>query len=291
MSAREHGTRACYVFGPAGGSDRGRGCRCAPCARANRDAENERNRLIAYGRWQPYVDAGHAREHLRALAVSGIGWKRAAMLAGVSTGCVSKLLYGGPGSRPPAQRIRPETEAAILAVKPSPVLLADRATVDATGTRRRMQALVACGWSQARLAARLGMLPANFGDMIHRRPAVTAATARAAERLYAELWDKGPPDSQHREKIAASRARRYAAARGWAPPMAWDGIDDPQASPAKGWQREAETRRLPGTELATEARELEELGLTRQEAAARLGMAPASLDRAMSRHPEVSDAA
>jgi hypothetical protein len=288
---REHGTRACYVFGPEGGSDRSRGCRCTPCAKANRASENERNRLIAYGRWTPYVDAAPARDHLRLLAASGIGWKRAAMLAGVSTGSVSKILYGGPGERPPSQRIRPETEAAILAVNPSPAFLADGAPVDATGTRRRIQALVACGWSQARLAVRLGMLPSNFGELVYRRPAVTAATARATERLYAELWDQGPPESSHREKIAASRARRYAAARGWPPPAAWDCIDDPQAVPAEGWQRGTETVRLPGAELAAEARELEELGLTRQETAARLGVVPASLARAMSRHPEVSDAA
>jgi transcriptional regulator with XRE-family HTH domain len=291
MSAREHGTRACYVFGPDGGSDRSRGCRCRPCAGANRAAENERNRQIAYGRWEPYVDAGPAREHLGVLAASGIGWKRAAMLAGVSTSVVSKILYGGPGSRPPARRIRPETEAAILAVSPSPALLAGKAPVDATGTRRRMQALVACGWSQAKLAARLGVLPGNFGDMIYRRPMVTAATARAAEKLYGELWDKPPPESSHREKIAASRARRYAAARGWPPPLAWDDIDDPQASPAEGWQRGAGAEPPRGAELAAEARELEDLGLTRQEVARRLGVAPASLARAMSRHPEAGEAA
>ena len=291
MSAREHGTRACYVFGPDGGSDRSRGCRCGPCARANRAAENERTRLIAYGRWEPYVDAGPTREHLRALGEAGIGWRRAATLAGVSTGSVSKILYGGPGGRPPAQRVRPETEAAILAVYPAPALLAGRAPVDATGTRRRMQALVACGWSQARLAARLGVLPSNFGDVMYRRPTVTAATARAAERIYDELWDKAPPESAHREKIAASRARRYAAARGWAPPLAWDNIDDPQALPAEGWQREPGAGRPRGAGLAAEARELEELGLTREEVARRLGVVPASLARAMARHPEAGEAA
>jgi hypothetical protein len=111
---RLHGTRARYVMGP--GPGQGPGCRCAPCRAANRAAENQRTKLIAYGRWQPYVDAGPAREHVRQLAARGIGWKQAAMLAGVPTGAMSKLLYGGPGGRPPSQRVRPGTAAAILAV-------------------------------------------------------------------------------------------------------------------------------------------------------------------------------
>lgn len=236
---RDHGTRARYVFGAEGG-DRANGCRCAPCSRANRDAENERNKQIAYGRWKPYVDAGPARDHLRALSEGGVGWKRAAALAGVSTGCVSKILWGRPGAGgPPTRRIRPETEAAILAVRPGPAALAKSAPVDSTGTRRRVQALVARGWSQSKLAARLGMQPGNFGEIVYRRPAVTAATARAVERLYAELWDQPPPEASHRDKIAASRARRYAAERGWPPPAAWDdeAIDNPRAKPS-GWRRD-----------------------------------------------------
>jgi len=286
--SREHGTRACYIFGPDSGGDRGRGCRCRPCAKANRDAENQRTRLIAYGQWKPYVDAGPAREHLRVLAGSGIGWKRAATLSGVSTGSVSKLLYGGPGDRPPARRIRPETEAAILAVRPSPELLTDGGRTDATGTRRRVRALVARGWSQAKIAARLGMQPGNFGDVVYRRPMVTAATARAVERLYAELWDQAPPESSHREKIAASRARNYAAERGWPPPAAWDDIDDPQARPADGWRRAAP---LSDADLAAEARDLEELGLDRDGAAKRIGVTRNKITRALRVNPGESDAA
>jgi transcriptional regulator with XRE-family HTH domain len=279
---REHGTKACYVFGPEPGGDRSKGCRCTACARANRDAENNRNRLIAYGRWQPYVDAGPAREHLRMLAASGIGWKRAAELSGVSHGAMSKLLYGGPGDRPPSRRVRPETEAAILAVRPSLTLLAGSAATDATGTRRRVRALVAAGWSQAKIAARLGVGQGNFNAMM-RRERVAASTARAVTALYEELWDKAPPESSHRDKIAASRARRYAAQRGWALPMAWDDIDDPRAVPAEGWRRDG--GELRGRSLAAEGRDLEALGLSRNEAARRLGVSRGTLGQAMRRYP------
>jgi len=132
------------------------------------------------------------REHVGQLARSGVGWKRAAALAGVSTGAMSKLLYGGPGDRPPSRRLRPETAAAILAVRPSPAILAPSALTGAAGTRRRIQALVATGWSQAKLSKRLGMTPANFAAMLHR-DRVTVSTARAAAALYDELWTRRPP--------------------------------------------------------------------------------------------------
>src|SRR5216684_3904682 len=112
---RAHGTRARYVLGPGSGP----GCRCAACTAANREAARRQTRLWAYGHWHPYVGAGPVREHVGQLARSGVGWKRAAALAGVSTGAMSKLLYGGPGDRPPSRRLRPETAAAILAVRPS----------------------------------------------------------------------------------------------------------------------------------------------------------------------------
>jgi transcriptional regulator with XRE-family HTH domain len=178
------------------------------------------------------------REHVGQLAASGVGWKRAAALAGVSTGAMSKLLYGGPGDRPPSQRLRPQTAAAILAVRASPATLAPSALTGAAGTRRRIQALVAIGWSQARIARRLRMSPGNVGALL-RRDQVTAGTAIAVRALYGALWNQQPPEIGQREKIAAARARNYARARGWPPPLAWDDdqIDLPDGKPAAGWRR------------------------------------------------------
>lgn len=279
--SRPHGTRARYAFGPGPGA--GTGCRCRACSAANRDAENRRNRLRAYGQWQPYVDAAPARRHVRQLADCGIGWKQVAALSGVSTGALSKLLYGGPGSRPPTQRIRPETAARILAVQPSADGLADRALVPAIGTHRRLRALVAVGWSQARLGARLGILRGNFGQMMVR-PQVTAATARAVRDLYDELWNQPPAEDGHRAKISAARARNHARAQGWPPPAAWDDdrIDDPDAQPAEGWERSARLA-LGGVELAEEGSELIGQGYSREQAADRLGVRRDTLEQALRR--------
>jgi hypothetical protein len=118
---REHGTRACYAAG----------CRRPECTRANTDSENLRKRLIVYGRWQPYVDAGPARERLRALSDSGIGIRRAVALSGVPRKTLMGIAHG-------QRRTRRETEAAILAVELSSATLADRARTDACGTHRRL---------------------------------------------------------------------------------------------------------------------------------------------------------
>ena len=277
---RPHGTRARSVLGP--GPGQGPGCRCDACRAANRAAASHRERQILYGRWQPYVDAGPAREHLRNLAAAGIGWRRAARLTGVSTGAVTKILYGGPGQRPPSQRIRPQTATAILAVTPSAGQLAPGALTDSTGARRRLQALVAAGWSQARLARELGMTGANFGAML-RRDQVTAGTARAVSDLYDRLWNQPPPAHDQRARIAASRARSHAAQRGWAPPLAWDDdlIDDPAAAPAEGWERPSQRH---SADLAEEAGELfRREGYTQKHAAARLGVSVSGLEMALRR--------
>jgi len=239
--------------------------------------------LQAYGRWQPYTDAGPVRDHLLALSSVGIGWKRAAELSGVSTGAVSKLLFGGPGNRAPAKRVRPETAAAILAVPAAPSSLSAGSLVSAAGTRRRLQALVAIGWPQSQLAARLGVQPGNLGSMLAREH-VRAGTARAVEILYDQLWSHPPSETDHRSRISASRARSYAQARGWPPPMAWDDdlIDDPAATPEPGWQRSARSSRR-AAELAEDAEELRRQGYSRQLIAERLGVTHAALEKAISR--------
>lgn len=224
MSEIEHGTLAGYKV---------RGCRCAPCAAASTRYENRRYRLMAYGRWQPYVDAGPVRAHVLKLRDAGLGYKRVAELADVSAGGMSKLMYGDYGrGTPPSKRVRPETAAAILAVEANLDTLGAAVLVDAAGTRRRLHALAAMGWSLAKLAGRLGVHRGNLGKTLACEQ-VTAGTARAVRALYDGLWNQAPPEDTHADKVAASRIRNLARTRGWAPPLAWDdeSIDDPAARP------------------------------------------------------------
>lgn len=224
IARHEHGTRTAYVL------DR---CRCRACRDANSAAERQMTRAQAYGRWQPYIDADPTRAHIARLRADGIGLKRIAALSGVAHGTLWKLVYGKPrvdGTCVPSRRCRPETAARILAVTASLEHLGSVVLVDATGTRRRMQALVAIGWSISCLGRRLGIT--NIHNTI-ASDQVYARTALAVSQLYAELWDVRPPETTHRERYSASRARNYAAAHGWLPPIWWDDdmIEDPQHEP------------------------------------------------------------
>ncbi|MDX3527105.1 hypothetical protein P1P75_11790 [Streptomyces sp. ID05-39B] len=207
-------------------------CRCPVCCQEARDYDNNRRRAIAYGRWQPFVDAEPVRQHVRSLGEFGIGWMRAARLAGVSTGGVSKLLYGDrPRGLGPSRRVRPETALKLLGVEPTLDNLGDRLPVDGTGTRRRLQALVYAGWTQSELARRMDMNRANFARTIVSC-LVEVRTLKTTRTVYDTLWRVDPMSAgvpQHR----ADAARRIAVSRGWAPVGAWDDdtIDDPAAFP------------------------------------------------------------
>ncbi len=277
----QHGTRVCYVM------DR---CRCQPCTEANREQEAARARYKAYGQWNPYVDAEPAREHVRALMAAGMGWKRIADKAGVSTGGLSKLMYGA-SERRPSRRIRQYTEQRILAIA---VDVADGARVDATGTRRRLQALVAQGWTQTRLAELVGISPANFGHLIHAHGAVNARTARTVRDLYDQLWKADPAHGANGYvRGGISKAKACARRRGWVGPLAWDDdtIDDPNAAPDLGsdadvvdavaQRRRAEgdrTVRLTRAQQRAAVRDLLEAGHNRTQIAAALGMSSATVN-------------
>lgn len=217
-----HGTRACYVHDK---------CRCPDCRQAGADYGRERARRLAeeaYGaRSSRYVDADPVRQHLHALSRQGMGWKRAAAAAGVSTSTVCGILYGFPG-RAPRRRIARHTAEALLAVTYHPTATT---IVDGIGTRRRLQALVAIGWTQSSLATQLGMSPSNFGRLIAGEAPVIHATTTAVRALYDRTWSTPPVADNATQRGVANRSRRYAAKRGWLPPLAWDDdlIDDPDA--------------------------------------------------------------
>lgn len=191
----EHGTYTAYKLD---------GCRCTACRVANAAYASKVHRQTAYGRWQPYVDAEPARQHVRALMSAGMGWQRIARLAGVSTGGVSKLLYGaGDRGMEPSKRIRPANAQRLLAVTADQH--ADAALIPARPTWRRIEGLVALGYPKSWIAEQIGQHRALQLD----RDFVYARTARTVQQLADRVGDT-PGTSQ--------RARQYASARGWLVP-------------------------------------------------------------------------
>ncbi|MGW2582978.1 hypothetical protein ACWCYZ_16855 [Streptomyces virginiae] len=210
------------------------GCRCNACGYAVSLYNEARDRAIAYGTWQPWADAAPVREHLRRLRSCGVGLRRIAELTGVNRNRLQAVLSGRPerGTGPQAQ-VRAGLAAAVLAVEPTLENLGPATPVNAAGTRRRLQALVACGWPQAQLAARLGWKDTNLSQLI-RADRTLAHTALAVRDLYTTISGQDP----HAHGVglqAYNRARNAAAAASWPPPAAWDDetIDDPGARAAR----------------------------------------------------------
>lgn len=205
-------------------------CRCLPCSTARGAETSERLRQQAYGRYDRYVDAEPVREHLRGLMERGMGRRQITAQAQTSDGTMAKLF--GYGKREPSKRITRDLAERLLAVR---FALADGQRVSGLGTARRLQALVALGYSQAYLAGRLDMTASNFTPLAHGRRGVLVGTANRVRDLYDELSMKVPPANTRRERQSVSRARNFAKAHGWPPPLSWDDerIDDPDYHPRK----------------------------------------------------------
>jgi hypothetical protein len=112
--------------------------------------------------------------------------------------------------------------------------------IDATGSRRRLQALYALGWTSRQLGPRLGVSYARVGHLVNGMyPLIFRSTAERIRELYDELSMTVPQDPEvlaPQQVRVHARQRRLAVARGWVPPLAWDeaDLDDPQATPATG---------------------------------------------------------
>lgn len=206
------------------------GCRCEKCHAAMLRYNKRRLALIQRGEWQPWTDPKTVRRHVARLREADMSLDSIASLAGVSTANIYKALA------PDRTRVRTNFAQKLLSVSPV-AAPPPHARVNATGTRRRLQALIVLGWSATTLAERIGMDRSSIRKVMDQAQ-VEGSTARQVRALYDELSGQAPPREARYERAMATRTRNYALRRGWAPPAAWDDIDDPKENP-KGLIREA----------------------------------------------------
>lgn len=205
------------------------------------------DRLAEFG---PLIDASPTRDHIATLRKSGFSVRTLHRLSGVSMKSLASLVWGVEG-RGPSVQVRQETADRLFAVRPRLELLDPVAKIGAHGTRRRLQALQALGWSPRQLAVGLSASSEYVGKISRGEvPKVRVTTALAIRDLYDKLWDSQPPQADQRQRMIVTRMRRKAARNGWAPPMAWDDdtIDDP-ATEQQGANPVADGRtKLPSTD-------------------------------------------
>ena len=217
-----HGTRAAYV------KDR---CRCAPCTAANAAAWAATNRARTFGQWEPFLDVAPARDHIGQLRAAGIGVDQIAKLAGTSTSHIRELAEPGQPDKPSVRKVRPDTARRILSIAVTAANRAPRSHLDGRGTRRRVQALLATGWTHKLLAAQLGRTATNLKRSLVGEQ-VTAQTAAQISELYDRLWNSRPPHATAQDRVQIDATRTWARTQGWLPPLAWEDIDtDPDPDP------------------------------------------------------------
>ncbi|MGA4875920.1 hypothetical protein [Streptomyces lydicamycinicus] len=274
-TAPHHNTLTCYTDYK---------CRRPDCVTRYNDWYRARAHALAAGTWKPYVDAAPVREHLLELHAAGITPHRIEQITGIDW-CSIRLFtqpHLGQG-RGITKRTTPDTAAKILAVRLDDLV---PGRVDATGTRRRVQALAAMGWPLAAVGSHIG-IAAGYARHLAHREAVFGRTAQAVSNGYDELRHKRPQRNGITRTVA-KRTRTYAARQNWAPPKYWDqhpgAIDDPDFEPMHGLLR-AEIIAQDAHWLITTN------GLDRDQAAERLNVSRFSVDRALREHPQDLEAA
>jgi hypothetical protein len=290
-------------------------CNCEPC-RTTRLRTKKRNRVNRQLGRPGLIDATPARRRLEELQRT-MSWLQIKAATGCDD-CNLRQILDGTRSQ-----IRRDTLDRILNIQPEEP--APGKYLDATGTRRRLQALRAIGWSARAIAEAAGAGETSVERICNGQPAVRAVVTAKICTVYATLSQAPAPASR-----SATRAKGYAAAHGWPPPAAWDDIDDPQAVPDwtgccgtdRGWwlhrrldlpmcQRceQAHEQWLVEhadldpqkrnqalfkarnaavsreADLATDGRELLAYGVGYEQAAARLGVTKNHLQQALKRNP------
>ncbi len=221
----------------------------------------------------PWVPADRARQHVQLLLDAGLTRHQIAEHAGRNRTVIRNLMVGQPhAGQGPAKRLRRDTEAALLGVPIGPCMPAPvpagrsrraGASVDRTGTVRRLRALMANGWPARELARRLGCHTPSLQIRTGRR--VTSSTAAAVRALYAQLHDVQGPSPR-----TASLYRN----RGYLTPGWWDEdtIDDPRYAPAlEQLVTAAELEAQERAHWLLEVHRLTERGLSAQHIATRTG--------------------
>lgn len=198
-------------------------CRCAKCRTRNASKVADWRTRTVTGHVDSWVrDVATVREHVMFLRSLGMTVGQIADRAGVGVKTIGFICNGR------SRQVAPVVFDSLMGVKFAMKPAAEYDTVDATGTRRRLQALTRHGWPGADLMARLGKDAGYSTHMLTART-VQKRTADEVAALYDELWAHTPPDT-----TASRRARLRAERHGWHPALAWDDetIDDPSAEPS-----------------------------------------------------------
>jgi transcriptional regulator with XRE-family HTH domain len=255
-----HGMASCTRYG----------CTREECREARRRASRE-NYHAAKSEGPARVPSDEAYEHAVELIRASLSPIDIAERSGVSVTQVRRLLRGGlPGM------LRVNSDA-ILGVPMPHESKPGRGDgwADATGARRRLQALAIQGFSTTVLSDESGVARLTISDIrAGTQQRICLSTLRVIILLHDRLWDVDPLDMDLRLS-AVTRTIKHAERERWLPTEAWDRIDDPACEP----------RKKPTPKYVRTAEDYDELtsrfGLNRRQAAERLEMSVDAVNAAL----------
>lgn len=213
-----------------------------------------------------YIDPAATREHIDDLVSLGASRASIALTAGLTKSVITSLMAG-------QKNIRRSTAAAILTVTMTDIMGRENHAgfIPAIGAQRRIQALMAIGYRHTDLEA--AGIP-NCANCLHaaNRRWVARSTHDQIATVFTRLCMTPGPSTK-----AVSNARK----RGYAPPLAWDDIDDPNAIPNLGER----TRRPGGQRFSIEDLDfiLDNDPMTIDQTAARFHVHRSSIEHACAR--------
>lgn len=187
-------------------------CRCEPCRTARRRQRKAVELHIVRGR-----GSRHPLEpviaHIELLMRSG--WTLNAIEK--ASGVDRRGMFNIRNRR--QKTVHHATAARLFKLQPG----ATPHLVDATGARRRIQALVVMGWSMSKQAEEAGLSHTAIEEIASGlRRHVVFSTHEAIRALYRQ---------RSRTRGPSGWARSFGARQGWHGPMDWDDIDDVSANP------------------------------------------------------------
>lgn len=206
-----HGTDARYKGNRTGTRPP---CRCKLCQRGHRRADLERELRRQRGE-RSLVPVAEVLPHILMLRATGMSQTMIAREAGVAQSAISYVTTGRN------KTCQADVARRILTVRPH--RFDGNAERPAIGSIRRVRALYSLGHGRADISTRSGLSIASVSLLAEARwNVIDNKAATALAETYRQLV--------HQRGTNWKNERR-AAREGWAPPGAWDDIDDPNAVP------------------------------------------------------------